>query len=130
MSVRSRWLCFGLAIAVIWFCVREARNEIAIRRAFPVVRVLGGRIGSLPLWPIGCEYAISFHGREFTDDELQRLAVLNELPDRNYISITFSDTNLTAEHIPKLQKLLPRCSIRRYVKDEFQDDQKHSDGEE
>lgn len=83
---------------------------------------LGGRIGALPYWPIGCEYHISFSGRDFSDDELQQLAILNELPDRNHVSITFNDTNVGAQQIVKLRRLLPRYGINRYVTGRRQDD--------
>jgi hypothetical protein len=124
MKLPSRKFVFGLVAfcSFSWFGIREIRNEIHIRRAFPVIRELGGRIGSIPFWPFGCEYRITFRDCRLSEDDLQRLVVLNDLTGRNSVGIAFVDTNLTEMDVKRLRTLLPHCGVVRRVNGETQID--------
>jgi hypothetical protein len=109
--------------ALVWLTAREMRNIAAKRRAFPVVNSLGGRIGSIPFWPMGCEYRISFKHSELSAENLRSLAILNDVSGwGNSVGVAFVDTNLTRSDIVELRERLPKCHIFRVVDSEIQDD--------
>ena len=104
-----------MLVMAVWFAIREYRDAINKRRAFAVVSDLGGRIGSIPCWPLGDEIRVEFHGKQFSTDEPNRLAALNSLTSRHTIGIIFADTNLTRDDIILVRRLLPQCVLIRVV---------------
>ncbi len=104
-----------MLVMAVWFAIKEYRDDINKRRAFAVVSDLGGRIGSIPCWPLGDEIRVEFHGKQFSKEELNRLDALNPLTSRHTIGILFVDTNLTRDDIIKVRHLLPRCVLIRVV---------------
>ena len=114
--LRRRNIVAAVAVLpVVMFVVREIRNARNKTAAFSVVRDLGGRIGSVPFEPIGTEYRISFHNREFSAEELDRLTVLNRLTGRNTVGVSFVESNVTPEQITSLRRRMPDVTVVRVV---------------
>jgi hypothetical protein len=74
-----------------------------------VVSELDGRAGSLLGWPFGKEYIITF-SRPLTDDELERLSVLNSLAGRDYVAVAFN-CDLTPQELKTAQHVLSECHV-------------------
>jgi hypothetical protein len=92
-----------VALAVDYTLVRakEKRTAVAIARC-------GGRRSSLPLWPIGTEYVVSFR-RPLTTDELDQLHELNKL--RGYVGVVFVNCELSAAEQRDAVEKLPNCHV-------------------
>ncbi|MDQ3331683.1 MAG: hypothetical protein M3552_13680, partial [Planctomycetota bacterium] len=122
MTYRRRWrLLLVLFIAAFsgWFLVREVRDRRHREQAFPVVKDLGGRIGSIPFWTVGDEIRITFADRSFAREELARLVVLEPLTDRHWVGVAFRNTNLTDDDVEALGRIIPNCFIMRVVDNEI-----------
>ena len=105
------WVVAITAAAVV--CTDYAAFHARKRRALAVVAELGGRAGSIGGWPIGEENAISFR-RNLTDEELERLAILNTLGWRHHVSIGFYDCDLPDDRLAQIQAMLGNCDVYRY----------------
>lgn len=107
---RVRYVLYASVILlIIAGIVDYQRYHAKIDRAMTVVSELGGRAGSLLDWPFGREYAISFD-RPLTDDELERLSVVNSLQGRHYVSVFFR-CQLSPEELEAARKALPDCAV-------------------
>jgi hypothetical protein len=100
---------------VTWFVVREVRDRQNRDWAFPVVRDLGGRIGTLPAWPFGDEIVVSFYGTQFQDGDQKRLVALNPLRGRNSVCVFLHDTNLSRDDVRELRALMPHIPVYRTI---------------
>lgn len=109
-----------LVVSVGWLVVREVQDAANKRRAYPVIYKLGGRIGSLssPIPFTGSELRIAFYQKEFSNDELQQLTVLNPLTSKHFVGVLFQDTNVTGDQIRLLRRQMPKCNIFRVMKGE------------
>ena len=94
------------------------------RRAYAVVRELGGVVGGLtsPLPFSGSEIRIEFHDTQFKGGDLGRLSVLRPLSSGNWVGVMFKDTNVSRRDIIELQAELSNCSIFRVVDGERKND--------
>lgn len=78
---------------------------------------------SVPFWPLGCEYRITFRGSELSREDLRSLSVLNEMAGwGNDVGIMFADTNVTRNDVLELRRRVPRCHVFSVVQREIQDD--------
>ena len=125
---RRKWSIAAIIIPVValvgWLSVRETRDRINKQRAYPVIRELGGRIGSLtpPIPFSGSELRIEFHNTRFKTGDFERLSVLEPLTSKHWVGVMFKDTNLSRRDIIELRTVLPNCYIVRVVDGERQDD--------
>lgn len=94
-------------VAVVDYGMFRSRD----RRARGVVAELGGRGGSIGGWPIGKEYVIAFT-RPLDDDELRRLAALNELAGKRfYFGIHFRNSSISDERLAEFREMLSGCHV-------------------
>ena len=109
---------------VVWLTVRETMDRFNKQRAYPVIRELGGRIGSLtpPIPFSGSELRIEFHNTRFEAGDLERLSVLELLTSKHWVGVMFKDTNMSRDDLIELRTLLPNCHVFRIVDGERQDD--------
>jgi len=126
MPQRRKWVLGIWVPAVlfaIWLGVREIQDRTNKRRAYSVVRELGGRIGSItpPIPFSGSEIVVVFRDVELQKSGLQRLSVLNRLTSKHWVSLRFVDTNLSRREIIELRQMLPDCHV--IVAGECHDDQ-------
>lgn len=70
----------------------------------------GGDFGSIPIWPIGSEYRVSFR-TPLTSQQLDRLAELNSL--RGTVGVAFVDCELSETEIKDALAKLPNCVLFR-----------------
>ena len=112
------------AIAIGWLEARDWQEQAERELAYSVVSELGGQIGSVtpPVPYSASEIRIEFKGKQFPVGKLPRLVVLNSLTRRNYISIMFKDTNVSAADIHRLRELLPKCRAFRVANNQIQND--------
>ncbi len=75
-------------IIVVALAIDYVRVRAKDRRAFHAISQCGGRSGSIPTWPLGTEYRITFP-RALTSDELDQLGELNSL--RGSVDVAFVD---------------------------------------
>ena len=90
------------------------RVEAKDRRVSNAVSRLGGRMGSLPLWPIGTEYYVTFP-RELNEDELDSLVELNAL--RGHVGVQFLDCDLSETQQELIRRKLASCFVLWYNAD-------------
>ena len=78
------------------------------RRVSAAVSQLGGRMASIPFWPLGSEYRISFE-RSLTPDEIDSLTLLNEL--RGWVGLRFLNLELTEDERGAIAEKLSFCHV-------------------
>lgn len=78
------------------------------RQLSAAVSAIGGRIGSIPGWPLGTEYRISLT-RVPTDEELKQLAVANTT--RGWVGIAFQDCEISRQREDRLRASLHNCHL-------------------
>ena len=126
MRCRKRIIVATILVTVFvgWLAVRETKDRINKQRAYPVIRELGGRIGSLiPSIPFcGSELRIEFHNTQFNNGDLKRLSLLEPLTSKHWVGVMFKDTNLSRRDIVDLRAMLPNGHLFRVVDGERQDD--------
>jgi hypothetical protein len=96
-------LLVAIGVASYDYISFEARQ----RAAMAVVDRLGGRASSLGGWPLGMEYRIIM-SRPLTDDEIEQLAILNLLADRNWVGVRF-DWLVETALLERYRDVLSRC---------------------
>ena len=69
---------------------------------------LGGKIGSLPAWPLGTEYYITFT-RALTDSELKSMDEVNSL--RGYVIVKFNGCALNEFERNRIKERLAMCHV-------------------
>jgi hypothetical protein len=112
---RSRWRK-GLLWAALFVAAGSAAADYAVwharkRQALAVVADLGGRAGGIGGWPLGEELVISFN-RDLTDEEIQRLAILNSLAGRrHYVGVGLPPGNLSGDRRAWIELVLSRCHV-------------------
>ncbi len=93
----------AIALAIDYWNV--TRKEKLLSSA---VAQVGGRSGSLPLWPLGTEYRINLNAIP-TGEQLDQLKIANNM--RGWVGIAFADCELTANDRDRLRKVLDRCHL-------------------
>jgi len=101
----------AVALAIDYLRVR-AKD----RRVFHAISQCGGRCGSIPVWPLGTEYRITFY-RALTSDELGQLRELNSL--RGCVGVAFVDCELSAEQAREATAKLHNCGLYRVIEGEM-----------
>ena len=94
-----------VALAIDYIRVREKD-----RRVFHAISQCGGRCGSIPFWPLGTEYRITF-SRALTSDELDQLRELNSL--RGSVGVAFVDCELSIDQAREATTKLHNCKLYR-----------------
>ena len=82
-----------------------ARKE---RQLSAAVSDCGGRLGSIPAWPLGTEYRITLN-KVPDDDELIRLALANRM--RGWVGIAFVDCEIDRKNQNRLRARLQNCYL-------------------
>ncbi|GAB5407136.1 MAG: hypothetical protein Aurels2KO_53670 [Aureliella sp.] len=72
------------------------------------VSQIGGRKGSIPLWPLGTEYRITLTAIP-TEGQLEQLQIANEM--RGWVGIAFEDCELAGDDVDCLHENLDRCHL-------------------
>ena len=114
LLIRVGGVCLALCVCMLlldYFLV-EAKN----RRVAKVVTRQGGRMRSLPVWPLGAEYWISFP-HPLGSQELDELMELNTL--RGSVVVAFVDCNPTQNQIHEATLKLRNCRLRRVAGSEM-----------
>ncbi|SFJ34128.1 hypothetical protein [Planctomicrobium piriforme] len=105
-----QWLgfLFLILVAVLWldYIIVEAKEN----RVSAAVSRAGGRMGSIPFWPIGAEYRITFP-RALTVEQLNDVAKANSL--RGSVGIAFVDCELSDEETRQTRQILHKCHVFR-----------------
>ncbi len=101
---------FGLfaVLVVILLAVDYARVRAKERRLSSIVSDIGGQVASVPAWPIGTEYRITFE-RALNDEELERLVIANEM--RGWVGIAFRNCELSVSDREKIEAAFPKCHL-------------------
>jgi hypothetical protein len=112
--MRSVSRVFGLIVVLIvvgftvdYYCVQAKE-----RRVVHMISQFGGRSGSIPAWPIGTEYRITFT-RALTSQELVQLHELNTL--RGWVGVACEDCELSNDQVREAIANLPQCELFRVV---------------
>jgi len=82
------------------------------RRVSGVISASGGRMASIPLWPLGTEYRITFP-HTLTAKQLADLSEANRL--RGWVGIAFDAAEITPEEAHMMREALPRCHLFQRV---------------
>jgi hypothetical protein len=93
----------AIALAIDYWNVRRKENQLS-----STVAQIGGRSGSLPLWPLGTEYRINLNAMP-TREQLDELKIANKM--RGWVGIAFVDCELPADDRDRLQRILYRCHL-------------------
>ncbi len=96
-----------IAVAMIWDYRRVDAKD---RRVSVAVARCGGRMNSLPFWPLGTEYRISVT-HPWSEEELESLSELNTL--RGSVAVAFVDCELTQHELGIARKHLSKCHLFR-----------------
>ncbi|MDY0169570.1 MAG: hypothetical protein RBS80_23715 [Thermoguttaceae bacterium] len=105
---------FAKAVSIIILCVafiaildivNISRKE---QRLSEAVRSIGGRSGSIPVWPFGTEYRITLTAVP-NESQLQELKIANRL--RGWVGIAFEDCDLSDKEVAELVTALPDCHL-------------------
>ncbi|WP_417848830.1 hypothetical protein [Thalassoglobus sp.] len=112
----SRILGICLVIGVVAVTIDYALVNSKNRRVAGVVNDCGGRMGSIPAWPIGTEYRISFP-HPLSSAQLDRLKELNSL--RGWVGVAFVECELTEDQVRESTSMLHNCHLFRVVDGEM-----------
>ncbi|MDY0169821.1 MAG: hypothetical protein RBS80_24975 [Thermoguttaceae bacterium] len=94
-----------IAIGLSLDYLNVARKE---RQLSTAVSNCGGRIGSIPVWPLGTEYRITLT-KVPDDDELRQLGVANRM--RGWVGIAFRECEINGKDQARLRSGLPNCHL-------------------
>ncbi len=92
-----------IALAIDYWNV--VRKEKLLSRA---VSQIGGRNGSIPLWPLGTEYRITLTSLP-TSDQLDQLRIANTM--RGWVGIAFENCELAVDDVDRIRRNLNRCHL-------------------
>ena len=105
---------FAKTVLIIILCVvfiaivdivNISRKEKRLSR---VIRSIGGRSGSIPVWPLGTEYRVTLTAVP-NDSQLEDLKIANRL--RGWVGIAFEDCDLAEKDVSQLLTALPDCHL-------------------
>ena len=104
----KRFSKFILLLAVIALAIdywNVTRKEKLLSNA---VSQIGGRNGSIPLWPLGTEYRITLTSLP-TPVQLDQLRIANKM--RGWVGIAVENCELTVDDFDRLRRNLDRCHL-------------------
>lgn len=78
------------------------------RQLSDAVSQCDGRVGSLPVWPLGTEYRITLASIP-SGSQLHALVIANQM--RGWVGITFKDFEANKEDGERLLDALPNCHL-------------------
>jgi hypothetical protein len=93
----------AVALAIDFWTV--TRKERLLSNA---VAQISGRIGSIPVWPLGTEYRITLTAVP-DGEQLNALKIANQM--RGWVGISFVDCELNEEEAHRLRESLPNCHL-------------------
>jgi hypothetical protein len=93
----------GIVLAIDYWNVTRKEKLLA-----SAVSQIGGRNGSIPMWPLGTEYRITLTAIP-TPEQLDQLKIANQM--RGWVGIAFEDCELTADDGDRLRRILDRCHL-------------------
>jgi hypothetical protein len=99
------WLFLVIVLVLVADYYHVRAKERRVSRA---VSSVDGRIASIPFWPIGTEYQITF-SRLLSQNELETVAELNGL--RGWVGIHFRDHVLNNEYRDMISQQLADCHL-------------------
>ena len=98
-----------IILCVVFIAIADianiSRKEKRLSRA---VRSIGGRSGSIPVWPLGTEYRVTLTALP-NDSQLEELKIANRL--RGWVGIAFEDCDLSEKDVSELLTALPYCHL-------------------
>ena len=94
-----------IAITLAFDYWNVTRKEKLLSHA---VSLVGGRNGSIPLWPIGTEYRIVLTAVPDAE-QVDKLRIANQM--RGWVGIAFEDCDLTYDDVDRMRKHLPECHL-------------------
>jgi hypothetical protein len=101
-----------IAVVALALLIDHILIEAKERRVSHAISRCGGRMGSIPFWPMGTEYRVTFP-RPLTSRELDELAELNSL--RGSVGVAFIDCELSKDQIDEARRKLPNCALIRVI---------------
>lgn len=108
MKRASKYIPLVAALSVVALAMdywNVTRKEKLLSNA---VSQIGGRNGSIPLWPLGTEYRITLTSIPIPG-HLDDLKIANKM--RGWVGIAFEDCELTVEDVDRLRRNLQRCHL-------------------
>lgn len=105
--IRTAVLAFAGTVAVA-LAIDYATVRHKERRLSTAVSTAGGRMGSLPAWPVGTESRIKFN-RTLTDEDLLQLEIANEM--RGWVGVAFQDCHLADADQTRIASALRDCHL-------------------
>lgn len=108
MRYLRRGILFAIVLAVVGLSIDYVLVRNKDRRVAKAVSECGGRMGSIPIWPIGTEYRISFRS-PLSSQQLDRLAELNSL--RGTVGVAFVDCELSDAEAREAVAKFPKCLL-------------------
>ncbi|MCO6046766.1 hypothetical protein NG895_22950 [Aeoliella sp. ICT_H6.2] len=93
----------AIALAIDYWNVTRKENLLS-----HAVSQIGGRNGSIPLWPLGTEYRITLTSLP-TPDQLDQLRIANNM--RGWVGIAFENCELAVDDVNRLRANLDRCHL-------------------
>ena len=94
-----------ITVGLVIDYVNVGRKEKLLSRA---VSQCGGRIGSIPVWPLGTEYRITLSSVP-SNSQLHSLRIANHM--RGWVGIAFNDCEISQEESKRLLVALPKCHL-------------------
>jgi len=91
---------------VVDYLLVEAKDD----RVFGAISRCDGRCASIPFWPLGTEYRVTFP-RALTSAELKQLDEINSL--RGAVGVAFVDCELSANQVREAMAKLHNCRLYR-----------------
>ncbi len=107
-----RYLKTAIWVTIVAMVVGLPMDYVFVRfkdkRVAKAVSECGGRMRSIPIWPIGTEYRITFRS-PLTPQQLDRLTELNSLCGT--VAIAFVDCELSDAEASEAIDKLPKCLL-------------------
>lgn len=93
------------AVALAFDYWNVTRKEKLLSNA---VSRIGGRNGSIPVWPLGTEYRITLTAVP-NAEQLEELKIANQM--RGWVGIAIEDCELKHEDVDRMRERLPACHL-------------------
>ncbi len=93
----------AVALAVDYWNVTRKERLLSM-----AVSRIGGRSGSIPVWPLGTEYRITLTAVP-NAQQLAELRIANQM--RGWVGIAFEDCDLNQKDVDRIRENLPTCHL-------------------
>ena len=102
----------GILITIFVTIAGLTTDYILVRnkdsRVGKAISECGGQFGSIPFWPLGSEYRVTFRG-PLTSQQLSKLAELNSL--RGSVGVAFVDCEFSEAEVNETFTKLAHCIL-------------------